>query len=243
MSAFYNTIFYQPIFNLLIGLYNLVPGHDIGVAIIILTVLIKLVLWPVSAKALKSQKALSDLQPKVEELKRKYKDKEQKEELAKKLMELYSQEKVNPASSCLPLLIQLPVFIALYQAMSHGLQSSGFELLYSFVSQPEVIEPSLLGVINLALPSLPLALAAGIGQFFQARMMVTRRQPKDTPGAKDEQMLSSMNKQMMYVMPFVTVFIGMQLPGGLALYWFVMNLLTIAQQAIFFRKGKPEAAA
>jgi YidC/Oxa1 family membrane protein insertase len=241
MKELYYAIFYQPIFNLLIGLYSIIPGRDIGVAIILLTVVVKLILWPMSTKALRSQKALADLQPKVEELKKQYKDKQ--EELAKALMALYSQEKVSPFSSCLPVLIQLPVFIALYQALSHGLKSDGFERLYAFMPHPGTIDPSFLGIVDLSASSPVLAILAGITQYFQAKMMITSRQPKGTPGGKDEEMLATMNKQMLYMMPILTVVIGWTLPGGLALYWFVMNGLTIIQQKYFFGEKKPAAKA
>ncbi len=234
MVALYNAIFYQPIFNTLIFLTNIVPGRDFGIAIIILTILIKLILWPLSVKMIRSQKALQDMQPKVEELKKQYAN--DKEALGKAMMDLYAKEKVNPASSCLPTLIQLPVFIALYQSLSQGLKSSGFDLLYSFVVNPGKIEPVLLGFLNLSKPSIVLALLAGAAQYFQAKMMVTRQQPVKTNGAKDEAMLATMNKQMLYMMPVVTVFIGWTLPAGLSLYWCLSNILTIAQQAWFFRK-------
>ncbi len=237
-SALFHTIVFDPIFNLLIGLYVIVPGKDIGIAIILLTVIVKLVMWPLSASALRSQKALADIQPKLEELKKKYAAKDQQEELAKAMMALYSQEKVNPAASCLPILIQLPVFIGLYQALSDSLKSGGFEYLYSFIPHPGVIQPALFGIIDLSKPNIPLALLAGATQFVQAKMMVSLNQPKGTPGAKDEQMLAMMNKQMVYMMPVLTVVLGWTLPGGLALYWLVMNILTVVQQHFFFKKKK-----
>ena len=234
MGGIYNIIFFKPIFNVLIAVYNTVPGSDMGIAIIILTVFIKLLLWPLSQKALKSQRALADLQPKVAALKKEYKDKQ--EELAKALMALYSKEKVSPTSSCLPILIQLPVFIGLYQSMRKGLESTGFENLYTFVAVPEMIDPTLFGIVDLAAPSIPLAILAAITQYFQAKMMITRKQPAGVPGSKDEQMMANMNKQMMYFMPVLTLFIGATLPGGLALYWFVMNVLTVIQQHFYFKK-------
>lgn len=242
-SAFYNNVFYHPIFNLLIGIYDYVPGHDIGLAIILLTVLVKLAMWPLQSGALRSQKALTDIQPKIEALKKKFPEKSQQEELAKEMMALYSREKVNPAASCLPLFIQLPVFIALYHALSAGLKSGGFEALYPFIPNPGTINPMLFGVLDLAVPNYVLAILAGAAQFVQAKMMVTRQQPKGVPGAGDEQMLASVNKQMMYMMPALTVFIGWTLPGGLSLYWFVMGLLTVAQQHFFFRKHDAADAA
>lgn len=236
MVHLWNLIFAQPVFNLLIFLYNVVPGHDIGLAIILLTVLVKAVLWPLSGQALRSQKALADLQPKMDALKKEYGDKQ--EELAKAMMALYSKEKVSPFSSCLPLLIQLPVFIALYHALNQALKSTGFDTLYPFVHNPGTITPTLFGLVDIAKRSIPLAIAAAAAQFVQAKMMITRQQPKKTPGAKDEEMLAVMNKQMLYMMPAMTLFIGWKLPGGLALYWLMQNLLTIGQQWWYFHRGE-----
>lgn len=242
MVELYNVIFYKPIFNFLIGLYNVLPGHEIAVAIIILTIVIKLILWPLSQKAMKSQRAMADLQPKVAALKKKYAGDDQKEQLAKELMGLYSKEKVSPMSSCLPILLQLPVFIALFQSLSHGLESSGFDALYPFIADPGTIDPMMFGLLDLAMPSMFLAALAAVTQFFQAKMMVTRQQPKGVPGGKDERMMASMNKQMLYFMPILTLFIGSQLPGGLALYWLTMNGLTILQQKLYFGPDKAKGA-
>jgi len=233
----FNTILYQPIFNLLVWLYDTIPGQDIGLAIIALTVLIKLVLFPFTAKGLKSQRALSTLQPKIEEVKNKYKD--NKEEQARAMMELYSKEKVSPFSSCLPLLIQLPILFALYSVMRNGLRSEGLDQLYGFVANPGHIDPMFLGVLDLAVPSLLLAILAGAVQFWQARMMTANQPPKDLrkkKGARDENLMATMNKQMVYFMPIMTVVIGATLPSGLTLYWLVNNVMTVVQQYIAFRK-------
>ncbi|HTK04027.1 MAG TPA: YidC/Oxa1 family membrane protein insertase [Candidatus Eisenbacteria bacterium] len=235
MIQLFNEIFSKPIFNLLIFLYTTIPGHDLGLAIILLTIIIKLLLWPLSNGALRSQKALTDIQPKLEALKKQYAGKEKQEELAREMMALYSKEKVSPFSSCLPVLIQLPVFIALYHALSQGLKSSGFDQLYPFVTNPGTITPTLFGFVNLANPSIPLAVLAGVSQYFQAKMMVTRQQPRKTPGAGDEDMLATMNKQMLYMMPVLTVILGWKLPGGLALYWLLTNVLTVLQQKLYFK--------
>src|SRR3989338_6415620 len=135
MIVLYHTIFLKPIFNALIGLYNLVG--DVGIAIVLLTLAVRLLILPVTLQSIKSQKTLQALQPKLNALKEKFKA--DKQGLAKATMELYKQEKVNPASSCLPLLIQLPIFIALYQAMQIGLKNGGMEFLYGFMSRPESI--------------------------------------------------------------------------------------------------------
>ncbi len=234
MIALWNTIFYQPLFNLLVWLYNVIPGHDIGVAIIILTVLIKLILYPFSLQALRAQKSLAALQPKIDELKIKYKG--QKEAMSKELMKLYQDNKINPLSSCLPVLIQLPFLIAVYQVFISGLGSKGFETLYSFVANPGHLNAISFGFLDLSKTNLVLAILAGAAQFWQTKMMPRPTPPKNAPGAKDESMTAAMNKQMLYFMPLITVFIGATLPGGLTFYWFLTTLLTIGQQYLYFRK-------
>lgn len=253
MLELYNTIFYQPIFNLLIWLYNVVPGNDIGLAILILTIIIRGLFFPLYYQSIKSQKALQDIQPKIEELKKKYKD--EKEKMSKEMMVLYKNEKVNPFSSCLPLIIQLPFLIAVYQVFRQGLNSQNLDLLYSFVSNPGHINSVSFGVIDLAVPSIILAFLAGAAQFWQAKMMVTKKPPlikgKEIKGAGDEKMMAAMNKQMVYFMPVITVIIGISLPAGLTLYWFVTTLLMALQQLWMFKRkkkdedneNKPEQAA
>jgi YidC/Oxa1 family membrane protein insertase len=235
MSELFNLICYQPIYNLLIFLYNTIPGNNLGVAIIFLTIIIKLLLNPFSSQAIKSQKALQDLQPKIEEIKVKYKD--QKEKMGQAMMKLYKQEKINPFSSCLPLLIQFPFLIAVFYIFKDGFNAVDKELLYSFISSPEKINSFFLG-INLSNPNILLAVLSGIAQFWQTRMMMRKPPPVEVAKlkeAKDESMTAMMNKQMLYFMPILTVFIGTTLPAGLALYWFVLTLFMIIQQYFFFK--------
>ena len=234
MIALYNAILLKPIFNALIALYN-VTG-DVGIAIVLLTLLVRLIILPITLQSLKSQKALQGLQPKLSALKEKYKG--DKPGLAKATMALYKEEKVNPASSCLPLLVQLPIFIALYQALVQGLKNGGMDMLYGFVSKPETVSALAFGFLDLAKASIPIAVLAGISQFWQAKMLSTQMPSKKIEGSKDEAMLGMMNKQMLYAMPVMTVVIGWSLPGGLILYWLVTNLLTILQQYVFL-KPKP----
>ncbi|MBI4133729.1 membrane protein insertase YidC [Candidatus Uhrbacteria bacterium] len=237
MKELFTTIFYQPLWNALVWLYDVIPGEDIGIAIIALTILIKLVLFPFSVQALRSQRAMQTLQPKIDALRTQFKD--EREKLAKAMMELYSKEKVSPLSSCLPILIQLPILIALYQVLRAGLGQPSPELLYSFVRNPGPLDPHFLGFMDLAKPNYLLAVLAGIVQFWQTKMIQVKAPPKaiaTAPGAKDESMMSMMNKQMLYVMPIMTVVIGVGLPGGLTLYWFMTNLATVVQQFFFLRK-------
>ena len=248
ISHWFTLIFVQPILNVLIWLYSVVPGQDIGLAIILLTIIIKFILYPFTVAQIRQQRALQELQPKIDEIRSRLKD--QKEEQARELMALYAKEKVNPASSCLPLLIQLPVLLALYRALIIGLGSGSLDsMLYGFIPHPTHIDPTLFGLINLSKASPVLAIAAAIVQFFQTKQIL--KPPAATvtpppsevagaPGAKDESMATMMNKQMAYIMPVMTAIIGFSLPGGLTLYWFVMSVLTWLQQWLLMRKMPPK---
>jgi len=234
MANIFQVVFYQPILNLLIFLYNIIPGNDLGLAIIAMTVIIKLILLPLSKQSIRSQKSLQDLQPKINELKKRYAD--NKGAMGKAMMELYRQEKVNPFSSCLPLLIQLPFLWAVFWVFRNGLNSQSLNLVYSFIHRPEIINPLSFGLIDLSKPNVVLAVLAGLAQFWQAKMMSTKRPPLKSKGSRDEDMMAIMNKQMLYFMPALTVFIGLTFPGGLALYWLTTTVLTALQQLYLFKR-------
>ncbi len=234
MSAIFETFFYQPVLNLLVFLYNIVPGNDLGIAIILLTIVIKLLLFPLSKQSIRSQKALQDLQPKIEALKKKYA--KNKEEMGRAMMALYKENKVNPFSSCLPLIIQLPFLFAVFRVFRNGFTSGSLDLVYSFIAKPEAINSMSLGFFDLSRPSPVLAVLAGLAQFWQTKMLMAKKPETKSKGAKDENMMAIMNKQMMYFMPALTVFIGLTFPGGLALYWLTTTFLTALQQLYMFKK-------
>jgi len=235
MVHLFQVIFYQPILNLLIFLYNSVSFHDLGVAIILLTVIIRILLWPLTNKSIKSQKALQDLQPKINELKAQYKD--NKQQMSLSMMQLYKENKINPFSSCLPLLLQLPFLIAVFQVFRDGLNNK-LGLVYSFIYKPETINTLAFGFLDLSKSNVVLAIMAGLAQFWQAKMMIAKRPEIKSPGAKDEDMAAIMNKQMTYFMPILTIFIGLSLPAGLTLYWFVVTIITVFQQLYMFKRHK-----
>src|SRR3989338_3724778 len=154
MMELFNLVLYKPLLNLLVVFYNFIP--DIGVSIILLTILIRLLLWPLNAAMYKGQKALQTLQPQLKKLQEQHKN--NKEELSKALMALYKEHKVNPLSSCLPVLAQIPLLIALYQVLSDGLNAAkALPPLYSFVANPEHFSLLFLGLIDLSQPSIPMA--------------------------------------------------------------------------------------
>jgi YidC/Oxa1 family membrane protein insertase len=227
----FKEVLYRPLFNVLVLLYEFVPGADFGIAIIILTVLIKLLFYPLGNKSIKSQKALNEIQPKLKEIQEKYKD--DKEKQAKEMMELYKKEKVSPFSGCLPLLIQLPILIAMYRVFWGGL-SPDLSLLYSFVPSPGSINSMFLGFLDLAKPSRILAILVGLGQFLQIKLI----SPKTKKKAND--FTSQMQKQMMYFMPVLMVVIFWRFPSALALYVLTNTVFTIVQQYIIVKKTHVE---
>ncbi len=230
ISTIFNEAFYRPLFNGLIFLYNAIPYHDFGVAIILLTLLIRFVLYPLNQKAIRSQKALSELQPQIKEIQAKHKSDRAKQSQA--LMELYRQNKINPASGCLPLLIQLPVLFALYRVFLNGLNPKNLKELYSFVSRPEIINPWFFGLIDLSKSNWPMAILAGALTFIQSKMMIPSQTKNPTAG----DFSAMFSKQMVYLMPIMTVIIAWKLPAGLALYWIVITLFGIGQQYLVTRK-------
>ena len=231
LISIYNIFLYQPLLNGLILLYEYIPGHDFGVSVIILTILIKFILYPLGQQSIKSQKDLSLIQPKIKEIQEKYKD--NKEEQTKRLMSLYKEENINPFSGCLPLLIQFPILIALYQLFWKGFQLNQTALLYGFIPNPGIINTSFIGIINLANPNLFLALLAGVFQFIQIKMTI----PKTENNKKQKTNISDqVQKQMQYFMPIFTVIILFRLPSAIGLYWITTTLFTIFQQYFIFKK-------
>lgn len=229
LTSFFNTLLYRPLFNGLILIYNIIPGHDMGIAIIILTALIRLIFAPLSKKSIQSQKAMAEIQPKIKEAQKKYKD--NKEEQVKEIMALYKKHKVNPMSGCLPLLIQFPIIIALYKVFLHGLDVQQLGALYSFVSRPQTLNVMFLGIINLTIAgNIVLAILAGFFQFIQAKMMMPQNKPNKQTKIGGLDMTSIMGKQMVYMMPILTIYIAWKLPSALALYWIVFTIFGIVQQ-------------
>lgn len=223
----YQVILFQPLLNGLVLLYVFLPGHDLGVAVIILTLLIRLILHPISVKGLKSQKALSYLQPKIKEIQEKFKGDRAKQSSA--MMELYRKEKISPASGCLPLLLQLPIIIALYQVFLKGLDSQFLaNNLYSFVPNPGIISPTFLGIFDLQnkIFVLVIAILAGLAQFWQAKISGSIAGNSSAGG----DIASMLQKQMLYIFPILTVFIIYKIGGLIGVYWLFSTLISVGEQ-------------
>lgn len=228
----FNTFLYYPLFNLLVLIYNYLPGHDFGLAIILLTVIIRLALYPVSVKALNSQKALQKLQPQLEEIQKKYKGDREKQ--AKETLELYRKGKVNPFSGLLLAIVQLPILIALYKVFWQGLNSQELNNLYSFIANPGNVNPMFFNLVDLSKPNVTFAVLAGITQFWQTKMLMPKTN-KNQP--KSGSVATMMQKQMVYFFPFLTAIILFKLPSALGLYWTASSIFSIAQQYFIFSKS------
>ncbi len=222
----WTTLFYQPIYNILIFLTAKIPGHDLGLAIILLTILIRLVLLAPSQKALKSQKKMQELQPKLDALKEKHKGNQQA--ISAETMALWKEHKVNPFGSCLPLLIQFPVLIALFYVVQTGLNPDNTYLLYpGFVSISfNEIHTLFLGVLELTKRNAyVLPLIVGLLQFVQMKMTLKKN---DKGGKKSEMEMA--NSMMIYVMPVMIALFTASTPAGVGLYWATSTLFGIGQQ-------------
>ncbi len=229
----FNVILYQPLFNFLVFLYNYLPGNDFGVAIIILTLIIRLSLCPSAVKSMRAQRALNEIQPKIKEIQKKYKDDKRKQ--AKEILELYKETKINPFGSLLPTLVQFPLLIALYSVFRRGFDPGELVNLYSFMKNPGTIKTSFLGIIDLSHPNLIIAVVAGIFQFIQTKTMI--KTPFKAEG-KEVDFSRIMQKQMTYFFPFLTVMILLGLPSALGLYWATGSLFLIIQQYFILKKEK-----
>lgn len=247
----YNEIIYRPLFNLLVFLYNIIPGQEIGIAIILLTIIVRLLLYKVNGKSIKSQRELQEIQPLIKEIQQKYKD--DKEKQAKELMAVYQKHKINPFSGCLPLLIQFPIIIALYRVFLSGFQDDKLSALYSFVANPGHINAVSFGV-DLSVSNIYLAVLAAVLQYYQTKSIMGGVMKKKsevsvkadidkTPEEKMQEFTQSLTKNMMYMMPLMTLIFAMTLPSGLALYWSVTTLFAIVQQYFIIKKRKAENQA
>ncbi len=238
----FETIFYQPLYNLLVLLYDLMPWGGIGLAIIGVTVIVKGVLFPLTFKTLRAQKELQEIQPQINEVREKYKD--DKEKQAKELMAIYKEHNVNPFASCLPLLVQLPIFLALFRVLQAGVGEVNQEMLYTFVRNPGVMDTIFLGIFDLAKVSIPLALLTAVAQYFQVKQTMRKRVPptvRKESGAMDEDMAAQMNRMMLYFMPGLTLIVGLtSLPGGVMLYWLVTTILTVILYKLFLSNKTEE---
>lgn len=231
----FNIIIYNPLYNGLVFLLNIIPYADIGIAVIVFTLLIKIALFPLTFRVSHMQIRMRDLAPKIDEIKEKYK--EDKQEQTRKIMALYKEYNVRPFLSFLIMLIQFPIIIGLYWVFAHGgFPDIKLNLLYPFIHAPEAISMRFLWINNLADRSIILAVLAGLTQF--GYMAYTLPQPKprgDKPSMKDD-LARSFHLQMKFGMPLVVVGFAWFISAGVALYWVTSNVFAIAQEMVVRKK-------
>ena len=218
MSNLFNTILYQPIFKLLLFIYQNAAFHDLGIAIIILTILIRLVLYPIFYKGAKDQAIMQRIAPKLKEIQDKHKH--DKEKQVQATMALYKEHKVNPFSSFLLLLVQLPILIALFRAFSTGIKTT------------EGLNSISLGFIDLSKINVAIIVIAAIAQYWQSKLML----PKTNKSAKNLSAAERVSRQMTFVGPAITVIFLLNLPSALGLYWLTTSVFSAIQQIIINKR-------
>lgn len=230
----YNTTLFQPLYNSLVFLTGIIPGNYIALAIIILTIGVKLILFPLYHQSVKTQAKLKEIDQELKQLKDKYKD--DKPEQAKQLMELYRTHGINPFTTIILLFVQLPIILALFSVFQKGFDLH-LDILYSFIPQPELINISFLGLFDISDKSLILALLVGITQFIQMKLSLPVLIKTGKKLSPQEEFTRNMNLQMKYVMPVIIVFISASFPSAISIYWLTSNLFAIGHEVIVRRKA------
>lgn len=231
MSLIWQEVFLRPIFNLLMFFYKVIPPHDLGLSIILLTAVIKIILIPTSLKMTKSQKELAGLQKEIARIREKYKNNIQKQN--EELMKLYQQKGVNPFASCLPLFIQMPFFIALFVVLKDVSQNH-LDLYYSFIKPPSGFSTMFLGLIDLAKPDkFVLPFLAAISQLLYSFILSKFQQEK---GQIEKTKNQQLNFQINIIFAVMIFFLAQGFPAGLPLYWTANSLFSILIHLLIERR-------
>ncbi|MCX6702344.1 MAG: YidC/Oxa1 family membrane protein insertase [Candidatus Wolfebacteria bacterium] len=228
MGNLFNQALYYPLWNALVLVYQYVSFHDLGIAIIVLTILIRVILAPLFYKGARDQAIIQRLSPKIKEIQREHKH--DKEKQAKAMMDLYKEHKVNPFSGFLLLLVQLPVLIALYKVFLNGFKDGALDNLYSFVPHLQTFNHYFLGIVDLSSKSLVIVLLAALAQYYQSKLTL----PPSNPDSKDASPAESMARNMLYMGPIFTIIFlyVFNLPSAVALYWLTTSAFSVIQQIV-----------
>lgn len=234
MISFFELVLFEPLYNALVFLSYLIPNHDVGLAIILLTIIVKLVLFPVQHKTSVMQQKIKGIEADLNQLKDKYKD--DKQEQAKQVLDLYRKHGINPFTSFLTLLIQLPIIITLFYVFFKGFELN-LDVVYSFVPTPEYVNSYFIGLVDINSRNFVLAIVVGLTQFIQMKFALPPlpTNKSNTPSFKDD-LARSMNIQMKYVMPVVLVGIASTFPSAVSIYWITSNLFAIGHELFVKRK-------
>lgn len=238
MIGFFKIILFIPLYNLLIFLTSIIPGGDLGLAVIILTILVKIIIFPLYTKSIKTQIKMKLIEPKLKEINEKYKN--DLPEQSRQTIALYKQEKINPFSTILVVLVQIPIIISLFYVFRDSFNLHQ-ELVYQFISLPDQINTNFLGWIDLTTnKNIALSLLTGLSQYWQVKFSLpslsknSKTQNKN-PSFKDD-LMRSMDLQMRYFMPLLTVFIAFTFPAVIALYFVTSNSFSIVYEILVIKK-------
>lgn len=227
----FHTFFYEPIYNLIVLVLTFIPLHDIGGAIVIVTLIVKGILLPFNMSALRTQYMMKKIEPEMNKIKEL--QKKDPQAASKKMIELYKTQKINPFSSLFAMILQIPIFIALYIVFSKGLFNDP-KSIYTFVTFPETLHTIAFGIFDVTEKNIVIALLAGISSYFlavrQTAMMGVSNDSKKEGKEESfqEHFAKSMKIQLLYVLPIIIAVSAMALPSALGLYWFVSNTASYA---------------
>lgn len=231
----FNTLFYSPLYNALVGITSFIPGHQLALAIIVLTLFVKVILFPISKKAVATQMKIKLIEPEMTAIREKYKD--DKQEQARKTLELYKTQNLNPFSTLFLAIIQIPIFIALALMFSkNALATIDPNLLYSFISVPDFINQQFFS-LDISQKSIVLGALAGILQFFQIQYSLPALKKVDTtkPQNFKDDLARSMHIQMKFVLPVIVFIASLGFSAAMSIYWIISTLFTLGQE-VYFRK-------
>ncbi len=234
MANLFNVIIYKPLFNALVIFYDSIALQDLGLAIIFLTILIRLLLFPIFHESLRQQKIQQSLQPHIKKIQDKHKD--NKEAQTKAILNLYTEHKANPALPLLLVLIQLPILFALFGIFKTGITDVSLNSLYSFIPRPGTINHTFLNFIDLTKASLLLTGLAAIAQYFQSKLAMVEQKPGETQTEAER-----IGKSLVFVAPFITVVVLWSMPAAIGLYWITTTVFSAVQQVIInkvFKHGE-----
>lgn len=240
IRATFHAVVYDPIYNALVYFVDIVPAHDMGIAVIIVTILVRIILYPLSKKAIKAQMDMKRIAPEIEEIKKKYKDK--REEQGRAIFALYRERGVSPFAGILLLLVQLPILLGLYFVFAHGgLPAVDKNLLYSFVPAPPEVNMHFLGLIDMAGKSMVLAALAGVTQFIYTRLSMGPRGSLVAAEASfSADMARTFDLQARYILPIMVAGIAYFIAAAAPLYWLTSNLFMIGQELASGRRFSPK---
>ncbi len=230
IHAFFTNVFYTPVYNALIFVIDILPGHSAGLAVILLTIIIRFILFPLSKSSIKTQLQMKRIEPQMQKLKKEVTD---KQEQAKRLMQLYRDNEINPFSGFLLLLIQFPILIGLYNVFRSGLPTINTDILYSFIHAPATVAMTFIG-INLMTKSFVLAILAVITQFIQINLALPKT-TKSTEKSFQNDLAHSMNMQMRYILPLIMFPIAL-VSSVVALYLIASNIFMVFQELVIKRR-------